>query len=148
MTKTTLASHADQRQAQQTWFVVDASEHVLGRMAVRIAEVLMGKHKPLYTPHVRVGAGVIVINAGQVKVTGDKRSDKLYRHYTGYPGGLRRRALGDYLANNPEYLVKTAVRRMLPKNRLARQMLSRLKVYAGTEHPHVAQQPKPLEIRG
>ncbi len=146
MTKTTLANQSDQAEALATWFVVDASKCVLGRMSSRIAEVLMGKHRPIYTPHVRVGAGVIVINAARAVVTGNKREGKRYRHYTGYPGGLRERPLGDHLERGSERLVKNVVRRMQPKNRLARQMLARLKVYAGAEHPHAAQRPQPLEV--
>lgn len=128
------------------WHVVDASQHVLGRMAARIAEVLMGKHKPLYTPHLSVGEGVIVVNADKVKLTADKGETRVYRHYTGYPGGLRSRTLNDYRQRKPEVLVKLAVRRMLPKNRLGRQMLRRLKVYAGESHPHAAQKPKELKL--
>ena len=130
----------------KTWHLVDASEHVLGRMAVAIATVLMGKHKPLYTPHINVGEGVIVINAEKVNVTGNKRESRTYRHYSGYPGGLKRKVLGDYLKEKPEELIKLAVRRMLPKTRMGRQMLKRLKVYRGPEHPHGAQMPVRLAM--
>ena len=146
MTKTTFATHEDHAKAMQTWHVVDASEHVLGRMATRIAEVLMGKHTPIYTPHVNVGDGVVVINAAQLKVTGTKRETKVYRHYSGYPGGLKYRSLEERVARNPEALIKDAVRRMLPKSRMGRAMLSRLKVYAGTAHPHSAQRPLKLVV--
>ena len=129
-----------------TWHLVDASEHILGRMAVAIATVLMGKHKPLYTPHINVGEGVIVINAQKVNTTGNKRSTRQYRHYSGYPGGLKYKTLGDYLEQKPEELIKLSVRRMLPKTRMGRQMLKRLKVYRGAEHPHGAQTPRPLTI--
>ena len=146
MNDTTFATLADHQKAMDTWHLVDASEHVLGRMAVAIAEVLMGKRKPLYTPHLNVGDGVIVINAEKVNTTGTKREDRTYRHYSGYPGGLKRKTLGDYIEQKPEELIKLAVRRMMPKTKMGRQMLKRLKVYRGSEHPHVAQKPKPLEI--
>lgn len=146
MTRTTFATTADHAQAMGSWYVVDASQHVLGRMAVRIAEVLMGKHKPLYTPHIGVGEGVIVLHAGRVRLTGQKRDRKVYRHYTGHVGGLRERTMADLLERHPEKLVKDAVRRMLPKNRIGREMLRRLKVYSGGDHPHMAQQPRPLPI--
>jgi large subunit ribosomal protein L13 len=144
MTKTTLATEADRQTAMATWRVVDASGQVLGRLAARIAEILMGKHLPTYTPHMLVGEGVIVINAGKVKVTGNKQETREYTYYTGFPGGLRKVKLGDYLAGSPEHLIQLAVRRMLPKNRLARRMLSRLKVYEGATHPHVAQKPSAI----
>src|SRR5690606_9690043 len=121
-------------------------EHVLGRMAARIAEVLMGKHTPLYTPHLNVGAGVIVIHAEKVGITGEKRDRRVYRHYTGYPGGSRSRTLQERLDSHPEELVKDAVRRMLPKTALGRDMLRRLKVYKGGTHPHTAQRPERLVI--
>ena len=146
MTKTTFATLDDHRQAVSQWYVVDASQHTLGRMAVRIAEVLMGKDKPLYTPHIGVGAGVIVLNAGKVGVTGNKRDSRVYTRWTGYVGGLREETLGERLESNPEKLIKDAVRRMLPKNRMGRSMVRRLKVYAGSEHPHVAQTPADLRI--
>ena len=146
MTKTTFATVADHDRAMESWYVVDASQHVLGRMATRIAEVLMGKHRPLYTPHINVGEGVIVINARRANVTGNKRTDRLYRRYTGYVGGLHEQTFEELLARNPRRLVTLAVRRMLPKNRMGKAMLSRLKVYEGPDHPHSAQAPKPLEI--
>ncbi|MBK8096684.1 MAG: 50S ribosomal protein L13 [Planctomycetes bacterium] len=144
MTKTTLATEADRQAAMNTWRVVDASGQVLGRLASRIAEILMGKHLPTYTPHILVGEGVIVINAGKVRVTGNKAETREYTYYTGHPGGLRHVKLGTYQAEAPETLIHLAVRRMLPKNRLARRMLSRLKVYEGATHPHVAQKPVSL----
>ena len=146
MTKTTFATLEDHDQAMKTWYVVDASQHVLGRMAARIAEVLMGKHRPIYTPHINVGEGVVVINAGRVRVTGNKRQGKKYRYYTGHVGGLREKSLEECLESNPQELIKTVVRRMLPKTRMGKQMLSRLKVYSGSDHPHTAQKPTPLEI--
>ena len=145
MTKTTFATVDDHRQAMATWHLVDASDQVLGRMAVEIARVLMGKHKPLYTPHINVGDGVIVVNAARIKVTGQKRETRVYRYYTGHIGGQRERTLGNYLDNKPEELIKLAVRRMLPKTRMGRNMLRRLKVYRGTAHPHAAQKPRELK---
>lgn len=141
MTKTTLATVADRHTAMNTWRVVDADGRILGRMATEIATILMGKHRPDYTPHMLVGEGVIVVNADKIRVTGKKAEAREYTYYTGYPGGLREVKLGDYLAHAPEELVRLSVRRMLPKNRLARKMISRLKVYRGPVHPHVAQKP-------
>lgn len=141
MTKTTFATEADRHAAMNTWRVVDASGQILGRLATEIATVLMGKHSPRYTPHMLVGEGVIVLNAGQVKFTGNKGETREYTYWTGYPGGLRTVTLGDYRAEAPEELIRLAVRRMLPKNRIGEAMLRRLKVYAGAEHPHVAQKP-------
>lgn len=141
MTKTTFATEADVHTAMNTWRVVDASGQVLGRLATEIATVLMGKHSPRYTPHMLVGEGVIVLNAGQVKITGNKGETREYTYWTGFPGGLRTVTLGDYRAEAPEELIRLAVRRMLPKNRIGEAMLRRLKVYAGAEHPHVAQKP-------
>ena len=146
MTQTTFATRDDHARATRTWYIVDASQHVLGRMSVRVAEVLMGKHLPLYTPHISVGEGVIVINAAKARVTGNKRDRKVYRHYSGYVGGLKENTFEDLIARNPERLVKAAVRRMLPKNLISKQMLGRLKVYAGADHPHQAQKPVELKI--
>lgn len=141
MTKTTLATVADRQQAMNTWHVVDASGRTLGRMAAEIATLLMGKHRPDYTPYMLVGSGVIVVNAERVKVTGSKTETREYTRYTGFPGGLRRKTLGELLAKAPDEVVRLAVRRMLPKNQLAARMLSRLKVYRGASHPHAAQKP-------
>jgi large subunit ribosomal protein L13 len=141
MTKTTLATVATRHAAMNTWHVVDASGRTLGRMATEIATILMGKHRPDYTPYMLVGEGVIVTNADKVKVTGNKAETREYTYYTGFPGGLRYVTLGDYLEHAPDQLVRLAVRRMLPKNQLARRMISRLKVYRGDVHPHVAQKP-------
>jgi large subunit ribosomal protein L13 len=146
MTQTTFATTDDHTRATRTWYVVDASQHVLGRVAVRIAEVLMGKHLPLYTPHISVGEGVIVINAAKARVTGNKREGKVYRRYSGYVGGLKEHTFDELIARDPEGLVKAAVRRMLPKNLISKQMLARLKVYSGAEHPHQAQKPVELKI--
>jgi large subunit ribosomal protein L13 len=144
MTKTTFATLADHAKAMNTWHIVDASQYVLGRMATVIASVLMGKHRPLYTPHMNVGEGVIVVNAARLIVTSQKMETEEHTHWSGFPGGLKTRKLGQMVATNPEAVVKDAVRRMLPKNRIGREMLRRLKVYAGAEHPHVAQTPTEL----
>jgi large subunit ribosomal protein L13 len=137
---------ANAQDRERGWYVVDAEGKTLGRLATQIANVLRGKHKPTYTPHVDVGDFVIVVNAEKVAVTGDKREKKLYWRHSGYPGGIRSRTLGDLLEKRPEEVIRKAVKGMLPRNRLARQQLRKLKVYAGPEHPHQAQQPKELEI--
>jgi large subunit ribosomal protein L13 len=131
---------------QQDWYVVDAAGQTLGRLAARVASVLRGKHKPVYSPSVDVGDYVIVVNAEKIHVTGRKLDQKMYYRFSGYPGGLRETALRDLLQRRPTQAVEHAVRGMLPKNRLGRQMFKHLKVYAGPEHPHVAQQPKTLEL--
>jgi len=131
---------------QRDWYVIDAEGKTLGRLATQIADALRGKRKPEYTPHVDTGDFVVVVNAEKVRVTGNKRSDKLYRRHSGYPGGLRSRSLGQMLERRPEEVIRLAVRGMLPRNRLARQQLGKLKVYAGPDHPHEAQKPAPLEI--
>ena len=142
MTKTTLATVADRHKAMNTWHVVDAGGRTLGRIATEIATLLMGKHRADYTPYMLVGEGVIVVNAERVRVTGNKAQTREYTYYTGFPGGLRHVKLADYIEKAPEQLVRLAVRRMLPKNRLAAKMLSRLKVYRGAAHPHAAQKPQ------
>ncbi len=131
---------------KRDWYIIDAENVVLGRMATEIARRLRGKHKPEYTPHVDTGDYIVVINAEKVAVTGRKETDKLYQHHTGYPGGLKTISLEKQRAQAPERIIEAAVRGMLPKNTLGRAMFRKLKVYAGTEHKHVAQQPKPLEI--
>jgi large subunit ribosomal protein L13 len=130
---------------QRDWYVVDAEGKTLGRLATRIADTLRGKRKPEYTPHVDTGDFVVVVNAEKIHVTGNKRDAKLYRRHSGYPGGLRSRSLGQMLERRPEEVIRLAVRGMLPRNRLARKQISKLKVYAGPEHPHAAQHPQPLE---
>jgi large subunit ribosomal protein L13 len=132
---------------QREWRVVDAEGQTLGRLATQIADALRGKRKPEYTPHCDVGDFVIVVNAAKISVTGKKLDDKLYHRHSGYPGGLRTRTLSDMLERRPEEVIRKAVRGMLPRNRLARQQLRKLKVYAGPEHPHAAQSPQPLEIQ-
>jgi large subunit ribosomal protein L13 len=131
-------------QVPQQWWVVDASDKVLGRLATEIAMVLMGKHRPTYTPHVDTGDYVIVVNAEKVAMTGRKWDQKVYRRYTGYPG-QREESATSLRERHPDRVVREAVRRMLPKNRLSRQMLSKLKIYAGPDHPHQAQQPQSVE---
>ncbi len=123
------------------WRVVDATDQPLGRLASDVAMVLMGKHRPEYTPHVDCGDYVIILNAGKVALTGKKAEQKMKLRYTGYPGGLKAESYGSLRERRPEKLIEDAVRRMLPKNRLGRHMLKKLKVYPGTEHPHQAQQP-------
>lgn len=131
---------------QRAWHVVDADGLVLGRMASEVARVLRGKHKPVFAPHVDTGDHVVIVNAARVVLTADKAEKKVAIHHTGYPGGLRRRAYGDLLANRPEEAVRRAVKGMLPKGPLGRQMIKKLKVYAGAEHPHAAQAPAPLDL--
>ena len=128
------------------WYVVDAQDQVLGRLASQIAHRLRGKHKPEFAPHVDNGDFIIVINCEKIKVTGTKMTNKLYRRRSGWVGGLRTTALGDMLREKPERLIMMAVRGMLPKNKLGHAMLKKLKVYAGPEHPHAAQNPQPLTL--
>jgi large subunit ribosomal protein L13 len=128
------------------WFVVDASGQVLGRLATRVATVLRGKHKPIYTPHVDAGDHVIVINAEQVRLTGNKLADKTYYRHSGYPGGIKAQTAEEILRKHPERVIEKAVKGMLPKNPLGRAMFKKLKVYAGSSHKHEAQKPQPLEI--
>lgn len=132
-------------EADQKWYLVDATEKVVGRLASDIAVILMGKHRPTYTPHVDTGDFVVVINAEKVVFTGKKWAQKTYTWYTGYPG-LRSETAGERLEKAPEKILREAVRRMLPKSKLGRRMLSKLKIYAGPEHPHQAQQPEPKEL--
>ena len=131
---------------QRQWHVIDATDVVLGRLASQAAVLLRGKHKPIYAPHVDTGDFVVVVNAAKVALTGNKRQQKLAYRHSGYPGGLRAVPYGELLAKSPAKTVEKAVKGMLPHNTLGRQMLSKLKVYAGPEHPHQAQQPVPYEI--
>jgi len=137
---------AKPHEIEQAWYLVDADQRTLGRLATEIADLLRGKGKPAYTPHVDTGDFVIVVNAEKISVTGQKRTEKMYYRHSGYPGGLKSRTLNDMLERRPEEVIRLAVKGMLPKNRLARKQLTKLKVYAGPEHPHAAQQPKPLEL--
>ena len=131
---------------EREWLVVDATGKTLGRLATQIADALRGKRKPEYTPHCDVGDFVILVTAEKISVTGKKREDKRYYRHSGYPGGLRSRTLHEMLARRPEEVIRLAVKGMLPRNRLARAQLRKLKIYAGPEHPHAAQQPKQMEI--
>jgi large subunit ribosomal protein L13 len=141
--KTYVATSADR---ERNWLVVDAADKTLGRLATQVADLLRGKRKPTYTPHVDTGDFVIVVNAEKIHVTGNKRADKRYYRHSGYPGGLKSRTLEEMLARRPEEVIRKAVKGMMPRNRLARKQLTKLKVYAGPEHPHAAQQPETLEI--
>ncbi|GAA4627532.1 MULTISPECIES: 50S ribosomal protein L13 [Cellulomonas] len=131
---------------ERTWYVIDASDVVLGRLATHVATLLRGKHKPTFAPHVDGGDFVIVINAAKIALTGNKRETKLAYRHSGYPGGLRATPYSELLEKHPERAIEKAVRGMLPRTTLGRQQLSKLKVYAGSEHPHAAQQPKPFEL--
>lgn len=131
---------------QKEWYVIDATNEVLGRLASQVAKILRGKNKPGYTPHVDCGDNVIVINAAKVKLTGNKMTDKVYTRYTGYPGGQRFATPADFLARRPEFVIEHAVKGMLPKTRLGEAVLKNLKVYAGAEHPHAAQNPKKIKL--
>ena len=142
--KTYVATPAER---ERNWFVVDATGKTLGRLATQLADTLRGKRKPEYTPHCDVGDFVIVVNAEKISVTGNKREQKLYYRHSGYPGGLRARTLAEMLERRPEEVIRLAVKGMLPRNRLARQQLRKLKVYAGPDHPHTAQKPEPLEVQ-
>jgi large subunit ribosomal protein L13 len=131
---------------QHDWYVVDAEGQTLGRLSTRIADTLRGKNKPQYTPHVDTGDFVIVVNAEKIRVTGKKLDDKMVRWHTGYPGGLKERTLREQLQRRPTEVIRKSVKGMLPKNKLAAVQINKLKVYAGPEHPHVAQQPKQLSL--
>ena len=132
---------------ERNWLVVDATGKTLGRLATQIADRLRGKRKPEYTPHIDVGDFVIVVNAEHIAVTGNKRKEKRYYRHSGYPGGLRSRTLEEMLARRPEEVIRLAVKGMVPRTRLGRAQLRKLKVYAGPEHPHAAQQATPHEIK-
>lgn len=134
---------------ERKWYLVDAEDVVLGRMAAEIAKVLRGKHKPMFTPHIDTGDNVIVINAAKVRMTGNKIAKKTYYWHTGYPGGIKERTAGEIIKGKyPERVIEKAVKRMMPKGPLAREQFRKLKVYAGAEHPHEAQKPEALDIAG
>ena len=137
---------ANSETVKREWFVIDATDKVLGRLSTEIAHRLRGKHKPEYTPHVDTGDYIVVINAEKVRVTGNKETDKMYHHHTGYIGSLKSINLAKMRATHPDRIIKHSVKGMLPKNSLGRAMFKKLKVYAGSSHEHAAQQPKPLEI--
>jgi large subunit ribosomal protein L13 len=142
----TYSATAKEAEASREWFVVDAAGMTLGRLATQIASVLKGKHKPMFTPHIDCGDYVVVINAEKIRVTGRKLEQKMYYRYSGYPGGLKAVSLRNQLANHPERVIEAAVKGMLSRNKLRRQLIKKLKVYAGPEHPHVAQGPKPFPL--
>ena len=142
--KTYVAKPSDR---QRDWLIVDATGQTLGRLATQIADALRGKRKPTYTPHIDTGDFVVVINAEKIAVTGKKLTDKLYHRHSGYPGGLKTRTLNDMLERRPEEVIRLAVKGMLPRNRLARKQLTKLKVYAGPDHPHATQKPQPMETK-
>jgi len=143
LTRTTMATP---QTAEHRWYVVDAEGQILGRLAAKVASVLRGKTKPIYTPSVDTGDFVVVVNADKIRLSGDKETEKVYYHHSGYPGGLRETSYLEMKAKHPERIIEAAVRGMLPKNRLGRQIFKKLKVYAGPEHPHQAQAPEKLEV--
>ena len=146
MTPSTITAKKADADKSRAWFVVDATDKPLGRLASEIARVLRGKHKPSFTPHLDMGDFVVVVNAGKVKLTGQKLDKKFWYRHSGIPGGFKAESYRHVLARRPELPIEKAVKGMLPKNVLGRQMLTKLKVYATPDHPHAAQQPKPLEI--
>jgi len=131
---------------RREWFVVDATDKILGRLASEVAKRLRGKHKPVYTPHIDTGDHIVVVNADKIRVTGKKMDNKIYHRHTGYPGGIRSVVLKDLMAEHPERVIELAVKRMLPRNPLGRAMYKKLHVYAGADHKHQAQQPQTLEV--
>jgi|TARA_B110000196_G_scaffold299808_1_gene292701 large subunit ribosomal protein L13 len=137
---------ANEGSVRRNWYVVDATDKTLGRLSTQIANRIRGKHKAEYTPHVDTGDYIVVVNAEKIKVTGKKLDDKHYYRHTGYPGGIKSVTLGKMMQDTPTKAIEQAVKGMMPKNKLSRMMLAKLKVYAGNEHPHTAQQPQPLEI--
>ena len=137
---------AKKETVRRDWYVVDATDKVLGRIATEIANRLRGKHKPEYTPHIDTGDYIVVVNADKVRVTGNKVTDKIYFRHTGYPGGIKETSFGKLMETHPERAIEIAVKGMMPRNKLSRAMLGKLKIYAGGEHPHTAQQPQPLEL--
>lgn len=146
MTSRTFTAKKAEADKNRTWFVVDAADKPLGRLASEIARVLRGKHKPTYTPHIDTGDFVIVVNAGKVKLTGNKLDKKFYYHHSGIPGGFRAEAYRHLIERKPEMPIEKAVKGMLPKNVLGREMFTKLKVYATPDHPHAAQKPQVLEV--
>ncbi len=132
---------------EHNWYVIDARNEILGRLASKVAHILRGKHKPIFAPHVDVGDHVIIINAHKIRVTGRKAQQKRYTSYSGYPGGLKETAYEKMLEKHPERILEHAIRGMLPKNRLGRKMFKKLKVYAGNQHPHTAQHPEQLKLK-
>ncbi|HVN86177.1 MAG TPA: 50S ribosomal protein L13 [Candidatus Binatia bacterium] len=144
--KTTYMATREDALAARRWYVIDAQGKVLGRVATRAADLLRGKGKPTFTPHEDTGDFVVVVNAAGLRLTGNKAQQKLYRRHSGYPGGVKTEVAGKALSTKPDRVLRTAVAGMLPKNRLGRQLATKLKVYAGPDHPHVAQQPVPVTL--
>ena len=140
--------YAKPNEVEREWVLIDAEDQVLGRVATLAANILRGKNKPQYTPHVDTGDFVVIINADKVRVTGNKGTDKHYYHYSGYPGGLKDETFNEAMAKHPERVIEHAVKGMLPKNTLGRAMGKKLKVYTGAEHPHMAQQPREIKMEG
>lgn len=133
-----------QTDIERKWYLVDARQQVLGRLATQVARILRGKHKPIFAPHVDVGDHVIIVNAEKIRLTGKKAAQKRYKHHTGYPNGLKETSFETMLASHPERVLEHAIKGMLPKNRLGRQMIKKLRIYAGEEHPHIGQKPEKL----
>ncbi len=147
MTPEKMTVSAKESEVEKHWWVVDAEGQTLGRLASQIATILRGKHKPLFTPHIDCGDFVVVVNADKVQLAQKRAEQKIYTHYTGYPGGQRHVSFHQMNEAHPERVIELAVRRMLPKNRLGRRIITKLKVYAGDQHPHTAQQPQALEFK-
>lgn len=147
MTPEKMTVSAKEPEVVKNWWVVDADGQTLGRLASQIATILRGKHKPLFTPHIDCGDFVVVVNAEKIQLATKRAEQKVYIHHTGYPGGQREISFRDMNEHHPERVIELAVRRMLPKNRLGRRIITKLKVYAGDQHPHQAQQPQALEIK-
>ena len=139
-------THVRKEDVDKTWFLIDADGKVLGRLATEIAKILRGKNKAIFSPHVDTGDFVVVVNAEKVKLTGNKLKGKMYYHHSGYPGGIRAVAAEKLLASRPEEVLRRAVKGMLPKNRLGRRIIKKLKVYSGPDHPHTAQQPEQIQV--
>ena len=137
-------SHLNHSSHEAAWHLVDAEGQILGRLATKIAMTLMGKQRPSYSPHFDGGDAVVIVNAERILVTGNKASQKVYVYHTGYPGGRREVPYADMMENHPERILEKAIQRMMPKNKLGRERIKKLHIYAGSEHPHVAQQPQPL----
>ena len=146
MPQKTMSLRKEDAQSARKWYVANADDQVLGRLASRVATILRGKHKPTYTPHVDGGDHVIIVNAEKILLTGRKKTDKLYYRHSGYPGGIKVETAEEMLENHPERIIQNAVKGMLPKNPLGRSMLKKLRVYAGSEHQHEAQKPQPLVL--
>jgi large subunit ribosomal protein L13 len=139
--------YAKPKDVEREWLLIDAEDQVLGRVASKAAQILKGKHKPQYTPHIDTGDFVVIINADKIKVTGTKAAAKIYYHHSGYPGGLKSETFTEAMAKHPERVIEHAVKGMLPKNTLGRAMGMKLKVYTGSEHPHQAQSPRQIEVK-